>query len=571
MNGNDSDSSDDDWVITETATDLSTSMTTSSSPLFATIRTIQSSLCTSQHTEDTFLSQWTTEISYINQKQLESICSSMDGHLLVRRLVDAFNNTEAFLRIKDTNKAKTSFDTRLSESLHLCSDPGCFILDFIRATDSYLSQYQDPDSTSIFCRYIIQSACQAYQTFLDTPLNQYKEPNKNHIILSTTTTTLSQSEEMDIFSFTDDDEPNLISFDDEDDDPLSIKPNNDLDVTITEILSSSDEEEDQTDEDDDEDDIENGLAKFTFADLMDIPVEILERHVLKYAHQVSCIRLLEVISSPIPIYYAMGVFKLHSMMAHDCDYEEEGVRLCQMLMQHKHYDEAISCIRRLDLFHEFPVEQMAGDMISNGMSHIVPVYVSGHEALQRQLLDYINRQLRYTFAGSLGIVSEEHLRDLESDQQRIPPLPRLEKRRFQKDLRRCCDKIMRELNDQPTAYYFIWLSQQYTCLRWLITKRANQQSAENDYSVPSSSNYSGLIDLITANDPALAKLAIKELVDFGDPAAATYFARRLNQQQFLVQCYQRPVQDRAVGDDIPDPFTNHAFSHPEQDLFSVLI
>lgn len=128
MNGNDSDSSDDDWVITETATDLSTSMTTSSSPLFATIRTIQSSLCTSQHTEDTFLSQWTTEISYINQKQLESICSSMDGHLLVRRLVDAFNNTEAFLRIKDTNKAKTSFDTRLSESLHLCSDPGCFIL-----------------------------------------------------------------------------------------------------------------------------------------------------------------------------------------------------------------------------------------------------------------------------------------------------------------------------------------------------------------------------------------------------------------------------------------------------------
>lgn len=106
---------------------------------------------------------------------------------------------------------------------------------------------------------------------------------------------------------------------------------------------------------------------------------------------------------------------------------------------------------------------------------------------------------------------------------------------------------MQELNEEPTAYYFIWLSQRYACLRWIIMERAAQQSAENDYSVSSSSNYNGLIDLVTADDPALAKLAIKEFVDIGDPVAPTYFAGRLKQQQFFVQYYQRPLQDRAVG------------------------
>ncbi|KAJ8662347.1 hypothetical protein O0I10_002041 [Lichtheimia ornata] len=577
MSGNDSDSSDDDWVITSTATDLPTSVTTSPSPPSqppqqrtlpqstpkkplqrptvsqATVRTIRASLSKNQLAGDPHKTRSAAEINYISQEQLESICSSMDSHLLVRRLVETYKNAETFLRIKDIETAKMTFDARLSETLYLCSDPGCFILDFIRALDSYFSQRRDRDLTPKFRRYLVQAACQAYQTFLDTPPNEYKVPNKNHTKAKATTVTLKQPEEIDLISFPDDDEPNLISFDDDDNStsppppPLSLNSNNDLDVTITEILSSNDEEEDDSSNDEDEDDIENGMAKVTFADLMDIPAETLDRYRLKYAHQESCIHLLDVISSPILIYYAMGVFKLHSLMAHGCDYEEEGVRLCRMLMQHKHYNEAISCIRRLDLFHAFPVEQMAGDMISNGMSNMMPVYVSGHEALQRQLLDYINRQLRYTFAGSLGIVPEEHLKDLESDLQRVPPLPRLKERRFQKDLTSCCGKIMQELNEEPTAYYFIWLSQRYACLRWIIMERAAQQSAENDYSVSSSSNYNGLIDLVTADDPALAKLAIKEFVDIGDPVAPTYFAGRLKQQQFFVQYYQRPLQDRAVG------------------------
>lgn len=270
--------------------------------------------------------------------------------------------------------------------------------------DSYFTQRRDRDLTPKFRRYLVQAACQAYQTFLDTPPNEYKVPNKNH---TKKTATLNQPEEIDLISFAEDDEPNLISFDDDDNapppPPLALDSNDDFDVTITEMMSSNDEEDDDTSDDDD---IESGMAKVTFAELMDIPAETLDRYRLKYAHQESCIHLLDVISSPILIYYAMGVFKLHSLIAHGCDYEEEGVRLCEMLIQHKHYNEAISCIRRLDLFHAFPVEKMAADMISNGMSNVMPVYVSGHESLQRQLLDYINSQLRYTFAGSLGIVPE---------------------------------------------------------------------------------------------------------------------------------------------------------------------
>ncbi|KAI7880863.1 hypothetical protein K492DRAFT_237034 [Lichtheimia hyalospora FSU 10163] len=566
MSGNDSDSSDDDWVITSTVTDGSSSVTASPSPPSqphrtlqptskrfqrpavsqATVRTIRASLSKNQLVAEPHKTRSAAEINYISQEQLESICSSMDSHLLVRRLVETYKNAETFLRIKDIETAKMTIDARLSETLYLCSDPGCFILDFIRALDSYFTQRRDRDLTPKFRRYLVQAACQAYQSFLDTPPNEYKVPNKNH---AKTKAISNQPEELDLISFAEDDEPNLISFDDDDHapppPPLSLQPNGDLHVTITEIMSSNDEEEDDTSDDENEDGIEH--AKVSFPEIMDIPAETLNRYRLKYAHQESCIQLLDVISSPILIYYAMGVFKLHSLIAHGCDYEEDGVRLCEMLIQHKHYNEAISCIRRLDLFHAFPVEQMAGDMISNGMSNIMPVYVSGHETLQRQLLEYINNQLRYTFAGSLGIVPEEYLKDLDNDLQRVPPLPRLKERRFQKDLTSCCGKIMQELNEEPTAYYFIWLSQRYACLRWIIMERAAQQSAENDYSVSSSSNYNGLIDLVTADDPALAKLAIKEFVDIGDPVAPTFFAGRLKQQQFFIQYYNRPLHERAVG------------------------
>lgn len=152
MSGNDSDSSDDDWVITSTATDLPTSVTTSPSPPSqppqqrtlpqstpkkplqrptvsqATVRTIRASLSKNQLAGDPHKTRSAAEINYISQEQLESICSSMDSHLLVRRLVETYKNAETFLRIKDIETAKMTFDARLSETLYLCSDPGCFIL-----------------------------------------------------------------------------------------------------------------------------------------------------------------------------------------------------------------------------------------------------------------------------------------------------------------------------------------------------------------------------------------------------------------------------------------------------------
>lgn len=149
MSGNDSDSSDDDWVITSTPSDVSTSVTTSPSPPTqqptkpetttskrlqrptvskATVRTIRASLSKKQLAADPHKTRSAAEINYISQEQLESICSAMDSRLLVRRLVETYKNAETFLRIKDIETAKMTFDARLSETLYLCSDPGCFIL-----------------------------------------------------------------------------------------------------------------------------------------------------------------------------------------------------------------------------------------------------------------------------------------------------------------------------------------------------------------------------------------------------------------------------------------------------------
>ena len=151
MSGNDSDSSDDDWVITSTATNGSSSVTASPSPPSqrpppqrtlqptskrlqrpavsqATVRTIRASLSKNQLAAEPHKTRSAAEINYISQEQLESICSSMDSHLLVRRLVETYKNAETFLRIKDIETAKMTIDARLSETLYLCSDPGCFIL-----------------------------------------------------------------------------------------------------------------------------------------------------------------------------------------------------------------------------------------------------------------------------------------------------------------------------------------------------------------------------------------------------------------------------------------------------------
>lgn len=133
----------------------------------------------------------------------------------------------------------------------------------------------------------------------------------------------------------------------------------------------------------------------------------------------------------------------------------------------------------------------------------------------------------------------------------------MRERKFQKDLATTASKVIQELNIPSKEYYFIWLSQRYSCLRWIILERGTQQNEERDLSIAGTSNYNGLIDLVAGEDPALAKLAIKEFVDMGDPYAPAYFATRLGQQEFFVFYSSRPSQERFVGVIKGESMTRH--------------
>ncbi|KAI9491900.1 ribonuclease H-like domain-containing protein [Zychaea mexicana] len=264
-------------------------------------------------------------------------------------------------------------------------------------------------------------------------------------------------------------------------------------------------------------------------------------------HQEACVRLLDRIPTPILVYYAMDVFKLRELVGRDCDLEDDGVKMCNLLMRDGHYNEAISCIRKLNLFEAFPIDKFAAKLFAANQGNILPVFTSGNATLQKLLLEYINIQLRYTFAGNLDIVPTEYLASIPDDEKSAPPLPRLRERRIQKDLTSCATRIMQELNIDDTEHYFIWLSQKYAALRYLIKQRAAQQHDECDMSIAASSNYNGLIELIIRDDPAVVKLAIKEFVDMNDAVAATHFAHVFGQHQFLVEYNGLPLGDRSVG------------------------
>lgn len=113
-------------------------------------------------------------------------------------------------------------------------------------------------------------------------------------------------------------------------------------------------------------------------------------------------------------------------------------------------------------------------------------------------------------------------------------MQRMRERRFQKDLLTCGQKLVDKLDLPLDKYYFIWLSQRYAAIRWAVSARSAQQSAEGNYSIESSSNYNGIIELIVDNTPTLAKLVIKELVDLMDGIGAQYFATVSGQEAFFL-------------------------------------
>jgi hypothetical protein len=189
---------------------------------------------------------------------------------------------------------------------------------------------------------------------------------------------------------------------------------------------------------------------------------------------------------------------------------------------------------------------IANHLFNGGSGASLLPLTQGQPVLQKEVLSFIDTQLRFYYAGNLGIVPTHHLKDLIEGSD-IPQLSRLKDRKFQKDLLNSATKILKSLNIPQENYYFINLTQRYGCLRYLLIKRAIQQHEEDTFSIEASSNYNGLIDIVCQQSPELAKLAIKELVDMGDLLAAPYFAAKYGQQEFYCRYNSLPPSHRLLG------------------------
>lgn len=258
--------------------------------------------------------------------------------------------------------------------------------------------------------------------------------------------------------------------------------------------------------------------------------------------------MIDTIPSPVIVYYAMDVFKLSTLIAFGCELEQDGMKLCRSLMKHAYYDEAVATIRKLELLSRFPPSSTADHFFTAGHGMYLPTLYSDYPDFQKQLLSFINKQLRFNYAGNLDIVPQKYLKDLFDGTDKTQQLSRLKERKFQKDLVNCGAKIMKELDIQSgDDYYFILLSQRYACLRYILAQRAIQQLEDNDTSIDASSNFNGLIDLVCEDDIVLARLAIKELIDTGDVVAPPYFASLYKQQEFYCRYNALPLNQRLLG------------------------
>ncbi|ORX62949.1 hypothetical protein DM01DRAFT_1403358 [Hesseltinella vesiculosa] len=265
------------------------------------------------------------------------------------------------------------------------------------------------------------------------------------------------------------------------------------------------------------------------------------------AHKVAFINMIQSMSSPSIVYYAMDVFDVESLLCKGAKYEQDGTLLCQQLLYHGFFSECISCIQRFDLFANFPLSSLAEYLFNAGQGGLLNTYVHDKISMQHGLLNYINIQLRYNFAGSLGVIEPEKLKDVDKEMAAAPPLANMRERRYQKELVNCSTKVLEQLCLPPDKFYFIWLSQRYGALRWVISSRSAQQMIENDYSISSSSNYNGLLELVVGASAPMAKLAIKELVDIKDMTGATYFAEHFGQLPFLSHYQSLSPAQRNLG------------------------
>ncbi|KAI8373249.1 hypothetical protein BD560DRAFT_489179 [Blakeslea trispora] len=476
-------------------------------------------------------------LQYISDKELKLICQQLDAPMLILRLIQVYKSHEIYLRIREIETSNSLIETRLANHLHYCKNPGAFILDALSALSSYFTEHaRNKELSNRFRRLLTTSLCSALEQLFNTPLEVQHTKCKELTALE------EETKEVDLISFDDNlvtYQTDLISFDEQ----VLVKDD------LLQIDSSSEEEDEDEEEEDDEEDDEEEEHIITLAQMLGISEDFINRFSLMPEHQQRLIEMIDTISSPVIVYYAMDVFKLPNCIAKGCMHESKGAELCRVLIKHGCYDEAIICVRRLDLFDWFPVTSTADQFLTAGYGPHLLLFYQDQLELQHQLLSFINKQLRFTYAGNLNIVPAHYFEDLRNNTDKTQPLSRLKERKFQKDLVTCGAKLMKELELDETsdACYFIMLSQRYSTLRFILAQRAIQQLEDNDISIHASANFNGLIDLVCQDDPVMARLAIKELIDMCDTTAPPYFASLYNQQEFYCRYNALPLDQRMLG------------------------
>lgn len=266
-------------------------------------------------------------------------------------------------------------------------------------------------------------------------------------------------------------------------------------------------------------------------------------------HQTYLTSFIEEERGPLLLCMCLKTFKLPKILAIGQPQEEIGRRLIQQLYQTHYYLEALNCLETLKMVDQFSFEELAFPLFKSKSTAITTCIVkiaSFGEQMRDAVLTYIDTQLMYTLNGSVGIVSPERLTAACKTNRKPTLLPDLHERRTQKDLANWGVKVMDMHSIDHATYLFIYLTQRYVSLRWLISQRACQQAEENDYSIEASSNYNGLI-YVLCQDESLQRLAIKEFMDMQDPYAAPYFAEKFQQQPFYDQYLAMPISQRVIG------------------------
>lgn len=150
----DSDSSDDEWVITSlNSKSLAAKKQTQQKPAkpkalikkeFAYLQTNSSSSSLSSITLSTAanyssssplpemnspsITSATVPLQYLSQEKLQEICKNMDASTLVSQLVHVYKSAEIFIKIREIETDSLSLEMRLREHLESCSDPCTFIV-----------------------------------------------------------------------------------------------------------------------------------------------------------------------------------------------------------------------------------------------------------------------------------------------------------------------------------------------------------------------------------------------------------------------------------------------------------